>query len=577
VVGTVRVVVALVMPDLTVRPVPLHALRLTATADTSHAHELRTGLDGSGAAGIPAGAYRVRSVQPVTLGDSAYAWDVPLEVTPAGVSLELTNANATVTAAARGMVRQVAPEREVFERVKRGVFRVEAGLGHGSGFLADTLGGLVITNDHVVGTADAVSVYVDSITRLPAQIVARDRDADLAVLRISLARCADCPRLTLATPEPNQPLVVAGERLLAIGFPLSQELTVTSGIASSIRDGAIISDVNINPGNSGGPMLNMAGQVVAVNTFGEAAGTVGPGVSGSITVHRLGALLARARESLATLPAPEDRPLPAMPRDRYPLALIKQIADTAKISAYRHISERSAGKFTVFIGTPTQQLVLMKQEEEQVAKDRRNREKRAGVADEQRFSELAQVRDWMEYVGDVTAPVIAIQVIPKIGETFGSSLMRGLAMGAAGVMTKAKLKFQGDVRGVKLYRNGVEIEALRGGHAPQKVLVENQWVALKDVADMGYYVYPPEAFMPDSTGAPARVSVIIQDLKNPGSLSSVDIWGETSARVWNDFALFYTTVRPSSPFVAADPSQPSPKVPLTCDARTGACTSKNSS
>jgi S1-C subfamily serine protease len=72
----------------------------------------------------------------------------------------------------------VTPEGAIYRIATGAVFRVEAGLGHGSGFLVDAAG-LVITNDHVIGTAQrAVSVYIDSITRLQAIVLARDPDAD---------------------------------------------------------------------------------------------------------------------------------------------------------------------------------------------------------------------------------------------------------------------------------------------------------------------------------------------------------------------------------------------------------------
>ena len=82
------------------------------------------------------------------------------------------------------------------------------------------------------------------------------------------------------TRKAGEGLVVTGERVLAIGFPLNQEMTLTTGIVSGVRDGAIISDVNINHGNSGGPMMNLAGEVVAF--VEEACIVVSSGSSASI-------------------------------------------------------------------------------------------------------------------------------------------------------------------------------------------------------------------------------------------------------------------------------------------------------
>lgn len=137
--GTLHVSIALVLPDLTMRPVPMHALELVATADTTVRHAVRTGGDGMAHQEIAVGRYRVRSVQAVTLRDSSYRWDDVVEITTADTRLELTNATAAVAAVAvvaLPVARQMAPERAVFEQIRRGVFRVESGLGHGSGFLA---------------------------------------------------------------------------------------------------------------------------------------------------------------------------------------------------------------------------------------------------------------------------------------------------------------------------------------------------------------------------------------------------------------------------------------------------------
>jgi S1-C subfamily serine protease len=568
--------VAVVLADMTVKPFALYSLELVDASDTTQRVALRTDLSGSASTSVCAGHYLIQSAQIVTVNDSTYRWQVPVDVVPPGIKLELTNANATVAAAAvtkRIASRQIAPEREVFEQVKRGVFRVEAGLGHGSGFLAQIPGvseGLVITNDHVVANETKASIYLDSVTRVPAVVVARDREADLAILRIPSNRCTDCPHLPLAVSKPDEPLVVAGERIFAIGFPLNQEMTLTTGIASSVREGAIISDVNINHGNSGGPMLNLAGEVIGVNAFGDFTDQGGPGISGAIAISRITSLLATLPGALAQTPAPEDRTLVAVPRTAYPLALLKSLADSVDPKAYRKLLERNANKFTINITTPVLYRVAQRLAENDVAGDRRSREKNAGVSRDEAYSEENQSRDWEQYVGDAAVPVVTFAISPKVGETFWSAIGRGLAA-TNGQMAQASMVFQGDVRGARFYRNGVEIEPIRGGHGSQVVRVENAWVKLKDVADMGYYVLLPEAFAPDSSGAPSRLTIVVQDLKNPGTLSATEIDGELSARVWNDFQPYYAAVMPEKTWIAADPRKRSPKIPLTCKAEDASC------
>ncbi len=116
------------------------------------------------------------------------------------------------------------------------------------------------TNDHVVQPGQPLTVMVDSATRVRAQVLSRDEDADLAVLRVHPDVCRDCPSLALAPFDTSQSAVVPGDHVVAIGYPLSQRSTVTSGIVSSLRERAIMADINLNPGNSGGPLLDMRGR-----------------------------------------------------------------------------------------------------------------------------------------------------------------------------------------------------------------------------------------------------------------------------------------------------------------------------
>jgi hypothetical protein len=371
--------------------------------------------------------------------------------------------------------------------------------------------------------------------------------------------------------KPNEPLVVAGERVFAIGFPLNQEMTLTTGIASSVREGAIISDVNINHGNSGGPMLNLAGEVIGVNAFGDFTDQGGPGISGAIAISRINALLVQIPAALAQTAAPEDRTLVGVPRTSYPLSLLKSLADSVDPKSYRKLLERDANKFTINITTPVLYRVAQRLAENDVAGDRRAREKKGGVSKDEAYSQDNQSRDWEQYVGDATVPVVTFAISPKVGETFWSGFGRALAA-SQGVATQASMVFQGDVRGARFYRNGVELEPIRGGHGSQVVRVENAWVKLKDVADMGYYVLLPEAFAPDSSGAPSRLTIVVQDLKNPGTLSATEIDGELSARVWNDFRPYYAAMMPNMPWIVADPKRRSPKIPMKCKSEDGSCT-----
>lgn len=568
---------AAVVDGLDVKRIPRLGMRLMK--GDSVVTELRTSLEGVASISVPAGVYRIFTPHGLALNGSRYTWDVAVDASTARgeVRVELASDNAIVSAESKpvtpssGAIVDESVEQAIFRRVRNGVFRVESGMGHGTGFFVDTLGGVVVTNDHVVANENLVSVYLDTTTRVVAQVVARDRESDLALLRIPRGRCVDCPRLRLATLQEKRPALTPGERVLAIGFPLHQELTLTSGIVSSIRDGAVLSDANINKGNSGGPLLDQSGTVVAINTFGDSRRDAGPGVSGSVSVEKLAPLLEQAKGVLSALPVLEDRSLPSRPTNFYPTAALLTVADTAALESYRHVISRSAANFEVRISTPVIRVVQRRFAGDVVASERRRRETAAGISSDERYSNTKDVRDWEQYVGSDRSPLIQFSIEPTLGESFWSSFARGMEQAQYGFSrSQAKLRVKGDVRGARFYRNGTEVQPIFGGHSPVEYYQNDRWIELRDVADRGYYLLPPELFEPDEMGRPALVTVVVRDLKNPATLSAVDYFGETSARMWTDFAPYYRS-RGVVPRVV-DRSLKSPSVPLFCSSRTGTCT-----
>lgn len=150
----------------------------------------------------------------------------------------------------------------------------DEGEGSGSGFIIRS-DGYILTNNHVVAPAadnGKLTVYFDDGEGVPASIVGRNQSYDLAVLKVDEV---NLPVVDLGDSDS----VAVGDPAIAIGAPLGLEGTVTSGIISS-RDrpvtaggvgdlsyiNAIQTDAAINPGNSGGPLLNLAGQVIGINS-----------------------------------------------------------------------------------------------------------------------------------------------------------------------------------------------------------------------------------------------------------------------------------------------------------------------
>jgi serine protease Do len=143
----------------------------------------------------------------------------------------------------------------------------------GSGFIIDREG-YIVTNNHVIEDADQIKVKLFNEKEFDAELVGRDPNTDLALIKIK-----DSKTLKPLAMGDSKSLEV-GTWVVAIGSPFGLEQTVTAGIVSAKGriigsgpyDDFIQTDASINPGNSGGPLLNMEGEVVGINTAIVASG-----------------------------------------------------------------------------------------------------------------------------------------------------------------------------------------------------------------------------------------------------------------------------------------------------------------
>lgn len=137
----------------------------------------------------------------------------------------------------------------------------------GSGVIIDPKG-VILTNNHVVAGGGEVMVQLADGREFPATEVLTDPDTDIAVVKINAG--GQLPHARMG----NSDQVQVGDWVIAVGQPFNLSGTVTAGIISSKQRGLGITeqeeflqtDAAINPGNSGGPLVNLAGEVVGINT-----------------------------------------------------------------------------------------------------------------------------------------------------------------------------------------------------------------------------------------------------------------------------------------------------------------------
>ena len=152
----------------------------------------------------------------------------------------------------------------------------------GSGFVIDS-SGIVITNNHVIGESNDITVIFSDGRRLKAEVVGKDPKVDLAVLRVK----SDTPLKAVKFGDSDKARI--GDWVMAIGNPFGLGGSVSIGIVSAKNrriesgpyDSYLQTDAAINRGNSGGPLFNMAGEVIGINTaiLSPSGGSVGIGFS----------------------------------------------------------------------------------------------------------------------------------------------------------------------------------------------------------------------------------------------------------------------------------------------------------
>jgi serine protease DegQ len=160
----------------------------------------------------------------------------------------------------------------------------------GSGVIV-TSSGYVLTNNHVVETADEIEVALADGKKLLAKVVGNDPETDLAVLSIS---GDNMPAIRFGSSDELR----VGDVVLAIGNPFGVGQTVTSGIVSALgRTGLgintfenfIQTDAAINPGNSGGALIDASGNLVGINTaiFSRSGGSIGIGFAIPVSTAKM--------------------------------------------------------------------------------------------------------------------------------------------------------------------------------------------------------------------------------------------------------------------------------------------------
>jgi S1-C subfamily serine protease len=417
-----------------------------------------------------------------------------------------------------------------FKELQMSVVTVWSEVGHGTGFIFDERG-LVMTNQHVIGPSEIVSVQFDQKTKVPARILAVDPQKDVAVLWVDRASLPGSTVAKIAKGTEEEPTLIEGERVITIGSPLNQRKIMTTGIASKIEAHAIISDININHGNSGGPLFNSIGEVVGITTFGDLSTQGGPGISGIVRIEETAPVVELAVGKMAQTEKPEARLLPVDPTDKYPLEAIKDVVEAKKfdLKPYSFVE----ADFTVTLITPLMRYRLQTEAERQAAKTK-NKRNNSKDAVQSTFAPTDEFRNWAEYVGEYK-PILLIQAQPLLGESFWGAVGRGVAANY-GIRTQANLRFKTDFYRMKLFCGDKEVAPINPGKIFYLTNERNAFVKSNDATYAGFYSYPADAIN-DSCGT-ARIELYSE--KHPQKAEKKTLDKKTIERIITDFQPYFS-------------------------------------
>ncbi len=209
------------------------------------------------------------------------------------------------------------PFLEFFNRFAPQIPRDRETQSLGSGFIISD-DGYIMTNAHVVGSADGITVRLTDKREFKAKVIGVDKRTDVALIKIE---AGGLPKITQGDPN----VLKVGEWVVAIGSPFGFDSSVTAGIVSAKGRSLpqenyvpfIQTDAAVNPGNSGGPLFNMKGEVIGINSqiYSRSGGYMGLSfaipidvamevsnqlrVSGKVTRGRIGVTIQEVTRDLA--------------------------------------------------------------------------------------------------------------------------------------------------------------------------------------------------------------------------------------------------------------------------------------
>jgi hypothetical protein len=489
----VTVRAALYDRDLNVKPVPRLEIKLVPQAPGAQPLTVQTTLDGVAETELPPGKYKLITERPVELFDKSYRWELDVEFAKAANLVELSNDNAKTTSLSGSREARVDELAYQYKRVKDASVLVWTEHGAYDGFVVDPAG-LVLTANRPVEQATWLAVQVNDQRRLPAVVVASDKQNDIAVLRINPAASGNLP-FTQLSSDPGA--LLEGERVFTVeNTHRDKDKKLMTGVVSKADADEIVSDVkSIYPGS---PLFNSSGNVVGIGQYVEGKPHIRPIAVASGT-------LAQARQKLQD-PPPSAQLLPSTPTDQFPFEGLRAPGRGHWEKEFYFLQ---VGDFYVELFTP---VALYEAESERYD---------AQLSDYKKHSKgRNSPPPEPEYKYD---PVFTIGVYPKTKTPFWENM-------AAGNRGPLIQRYKSGFDKLRLLCGDRELTPIWPGREVAGKGIHGR-VVVADESSRGTYVYPHDAVTPKC----GTVKLQVFSAKDPDHPLEKVLDPKVVARVWEDF------------------------------------------
>jgi hypothetical protein len=415
----------------------------------------------------------------------------------------------------------------LYDKASPAVVQITTDDGSGSGFVITPFGHIA-TNYHVVRNSRYLAVQFRDGRKVRAAIIATNSKYDLALLKVNRALVNGIRPLQLL-PEEKDTTLKVGIPVVALGSPLNQKFLMTQGILSKVDDQALLGDFLLQAGNSGGPLLNIDGQVVGINTFGES------NISGAVRIGPLRDLLKTDEiwESIATEPSPDL--LPTLSPVRYPIDILNIKVQTEPLdwNSYRF----KAGNFNVTAITPV--LVGKLQSVTGKMREENRYARRSKFISDPEFHSLDDpYYEWHRTTESALDYAVTFDIRPESGLTRDSRL-KSKMMKPLFIFKKngqLDMEFKAEFLDFRIYRDGQLVQPVMPGRQIIQGSAETKDNRFIDEAYAGSYVYSPKDFM---SGNEFRIQVV--DASKPGEVHKEVVFTADSPlirQIRSDFSFF---------------------------------------